>query len=142
MLTFLSIFLILFATPTPSQCNHPLPRVVHLLRPGTGSLGGPNVHGLSCLSWRLAVETDNIREWSTVPKECEHYVGNYMLGHQYRMDSAVVAHEAIAYAKGLKASQDGKDVWVFDIDETALSSLPYYATQGFGYVQSTLIHRN
>ncbi|KAL6890130.1 hypothetical protein ACP4OV_008893 [Aristida adscensionis] len=27
---------------------------------------------------------------------------------------------------------DGKEVWVFDIDETALSSLPYYATHGFG----------
>eukprot|EP00262_Sarcandra_glabra_P021156 TRINITY_DN8767_c0_g1_i2.p1 TRINITY_DN8767_c0_g1~~TRINITY_DN8767_c0_g1_i2.p1 ORF type:complete len:184 (-),score=30.64 TRINITY_DN8767_c0_g1_i2:216-767(-) len=57
-----------------------------------------------------------------------------MLGGQYRKDSKMVAYEAAAYAKGLKRGGDGKDVWVFDIDETALSNLPYYAEHGFGAV--------
>ncbi|CBI25273.3 unnamed protein product, partial [Vitis vinifera] len=55
-----------------------------------------------------------------------------MLGHQYRQDSRVVVYEAIAYAESLKLGGDGKDVWVFDIDETTLSNLPYYAENGFG----------
>ncbi|KAI4330655.1 hypothetical protein MLD38_028923 [Melastoma candidum] len=131
MLALLS-FLLVLSTAPPSLCDRPPFRVIHLLRPQTGSSDGPNVHGLSCLSWRLAVETDNIRDWDTVPMECEAYVGNYMLGHQYRKDSAAVADEAIAYAKGLEVGRDGKDVWVFDIDETSLSNLPYYAKHGFG----------
>ncbi|XP_069155369.1 acid phosphatase 1 isoform X2 [Solanum lycopersicum] len=53
--------------------------------------------------------------------------GHYMLGKQYRRDCEAVADAAIEYAKGLKLSGDGKDVWVFDVDETTLSNLPYYA---------------
>ncbi|KAK7858166.1 acid phosphatase 1 [Quercus suber] len=40
---------------------------IHLLRPQSGN----KVPGLSCLSWRLGVETRNIIGWTTVPKECE-----------------------------------------------------------------------
>ena len=58
-----------------------------------------------------------------------------MLGLQYRMDSEVVANEAILYAQSLKLAGDSKDIWVFNIDETSLSNLPYYARHGFGYVQ-------
>ncbi|KAE8655708.1 pentatricopeptide repeat-containing protein [Hibiscus syriacus] len=50
-----------------------------------------------------------------------------MLGHQYRKYSSMVANEALLYAQSLTLSGDGKDVWVFDIDETSLSNLPYYA---------------
>ena len=57
-----------------------------------------------------------------------------MLGYQYREDSKVVTNQAIVYAQSLKLKGDGKDVWVFDIDETTLSNLPYYAEHGFGYV--------
>nr|ACJ85120.1 unknown [Medicago truncatula] len=35
------------------------------------------------------------------------------------------------YARTLNL-KDGRDLWVFDIDETTLSNLPYYATHGFG----------
>ncbi|RVW89335.1 Acid phosphatase 1 [Vitis vinifera] len=104
---------------------------IHLLRPRLGS-GGHPASNLSCPSWRLAVETNNIINWETVPQACESYVGHYMLGHQYRQDSRVVVYEAIAYAESLKLGGDGKDVWVFDIDETTLSNLPYYAENGFG----------
>lgn len=57
-----------------------------------------------------------------------------MLGFQYRQDSKLVAREAYVYAKTLNLTGDGTDIWVFDIDETSLSNLPYYAQHGFGYV--------
>ncbi|CAL4910000.1 unnamed protein product [Urochloa decumbens] len=109
--------------------------VIHALRPLAGSGGHLGRHGgVPCDSWRLAVEAYNMRDWRTVPASCEGYVGNYMLGGHYRRDSAVVVDEAVAYAEGLKLGGKGKEVWVFDIDETSLSNLPYYATHGFGYV--------
>ncbi|XP_052183015.1 stem 28 kDa glycoprotein-like isoform X2 [Diospyros lotus] len=104
---------------------------VHPLRPRSGAGGSP-IPGLSCLSWRLGVETHNIIEWKTVPLACKDYVGHYMLGYQYRKDSRAVAVAALLYAQSLKLAGDGKDVWVFDIDETALSNLPYFAHHGFG----------
>ncbi|GMN37110.1 hypothetical protein TIFTF001_006543 [Ficus carica] len=104
---------------------------IHLLRPKLGA-GGSFIDGVSCLSWRFGVETNNIIDWKTVPEECEDYVGNYMLGDQYRNDSQVVTREAFRYAKSLNLTNDGKNVWVFDIDETTLSNLPYYAKHGFG----------
>ncbi|XP_009776612.1 acid phosphatase 1-like [Nicotiana tabacum] len=99
---------------------------IHRLRPQTGS-AGYRVPQLDCLSWRLAVETNNLQNWKLVPISCENYIGHYMLGKQYRHDCEAVANAAIEYAKSLKLSGDGKDVWVFDIDETTLSNLPYYA---------------
>ncbi|VAI25522.1 unnamed protein product [Triticum turgidum subsp. durum] len=42
------------------------------------------------------------------------------------------AWEAVAYVDSLKLAGNGKEVWVFDIDETTLSNLPYYAKHGFG----------
>ncbi|XP_060219001.1 acid phosphatase 1-like [Lycium barbarum] len=99
---------------------------IHRLRPQTGT-AGHRVPQLDCLSWRLAVETNNLQNWKLVPSACENYVGHYMLGKQYRHDCEFVAKTAIEYAKGLKLSGDGKDVWVFDIDETTLSNMPYYA---------------
>nr|GMD30457.1 acid phosphatase 1-like [Ipomoea batatas]GMD37242.1 acid phosphatase 1-like [Ipomoea batatas] len=99
---------------------------IHRLRPQTGS-AGHRVPQIDCLSWRLGVETNNIRDWRLVPSECENYVGHYMLGQQYRDDCEVVADAAIEYANGLTLSGDGTEIWVFDIDETTLSNIPYYA---------------
>nr|GMD38725.1 acid phosphatase 1-like [Ipomoea batatas] len=73
---------------------------IHRLRPQTGS-AGHRVPQIDCLSWRLGVETNNIRDWRLVPSECENYVGHYMLGEQYRDDCEVVADAAIEYANGL-----------------------------------------
>lgn len=75
-----------------------------------------------------------MRDWNTVPEHCERYVGNYMMGGHYRADSRAVIDEAVAYAASLNLSGTGKEVWVFDVDETTLSNLPYYAKHGFGYV--------
>lgn len=103
------------------------------LKSGSGSEGAA-VQGINCASWRLAVEARNIIEWKTVPEECEGYMGHYMVGQQYRQDSKAVCREAYFYARKLNLTGDGKNLWVFDIDETSLSNLPYYAKHGFGYV--------
>ncbi|KAM0944702.1 putative Acid phosphatase [Dioscorea sansibarensis] len=104
---------------------------VHFLRPISDSDLHP-ADGVSCESWQFGIETNNIRDWEHVPTMCEDYVGHYMLGGHYRADSAVVVAEAINYAEALELVGDGKDVWVFDVDETTLSNLPYYAANGFG----------
>ncbi|KAG6395763.1 hypothetical protein SASPL_141887 [Salvia splendens] len=118
---FLYIALTLLTTSQAAE-----PSQIRLLRPRFGS-GGRRVEGLDCLSWRLAVETNNLRSWKVVPQSCEDYVGNYMLCRQYRRDIEVVAEAAVEYAKSIQGAGDGKDLWVFDIDETSLSNLPYYA---------------
>lgn len=87
---------------------------------------------LQCTSWRFGVEANNLNPWKTVPLECGEYVKDYMLGRAYRLDLETVSNEAGVYAKSLKLSGDGKDIWVFDIDETLLSHLPYYADHGYG----------
>jgi len=122
------------ATGMLSEIDDGMP-LIHMLRPllhSGGHLGRRG--GVPCDSWRFAVETNTLRDWETVPARCEKYVGNYMLGGHYRSDSRAVVDEAIAYAEGLKLSGEGKEVWVFDVDETTLSNLPYYAEHGFGYV--------
>ncbi|KAJ4718004.1 acid phosphatase 1-like [Melia azedarach] len=128
-----SPFFILLATllATSHGFDFDITHQIHPLRPQSGARS-TDVPGLSCQSWRFGVETNNIRGWKTVPDKCEGYVGHYMLGQQYRKDSEVVANEAILYAQSLKLAGDGKDIWVFDIDETSLSNLPYYAKHGFG----------
>lgn len=45
-------------------------------------------------------------------------------------DSEVVADDSIEFVKSVELT--GKDAWVFDIDETLLSNVPYYALNGFG----------
>ncbi|CAI0449644.1 unnamed protein product [Linum tenue] len=87
---------------------------------------------LQCTSWRVAGEANNLNPWKTIPDECLEYVRGYVNGKGYLVDLQRVAEEAVAYAKGLQLQGDGKDVWVFDIDETLLSNLPYYKDHGYG----------
>ncbi|CAK9150569.1 unnamed protein product [Ilex paraguariensis] len=112
------------------------PRQIHLLRRNSGA-SGHWISGIDCLSWRFGVETNTIQGWRLVPKNCKDYVGHYMLGKQYREDCDVVAKAALEYAKSLKLAGDGKDVWVLDIDETALSNLPYYARSDVAFGQDS-----
>ncbi|KAK7294274.1 hypothetical protein RJT34_17161 [Clitoria ternatea] len=93
-------------------------------------LGGHYIPDVSCQSWRLGVEAHNVINWKTVPQECETYIGNYMVGDQYRSDSKTVNREGYLYARTLNITN--YDIWVFDVDETTLSNLPYYAQHGFG----------
>lgn len=89
---------------------------------------------LECTSWRFAVESNNLSPWRSVPEECGDYVREYMIGKGYKIDVDRVSKEAGVYAKSVELRGDGKDVWVFDVDETLLSNLPYYAVHGYGYV--------
>lgn len=85
-----------------------------------------------CESWKLAVETNNAGVWDVVPKRCVNFVKEYMTGEHYRSDSEVISEYALEYAKTVSIAGDGKDAWVFNIDETLLTNLPYYAKHGFG----------
>ncbi|XAR66103.1 Acid phosphatase [Bertholletia excelsa] len=87
---------------------------------------------LQCTSWRFAVETNNLSPWKTIPPECADYVKEYMMGRAYRIDLERVSNEAGEFANSIKLGEDGKDAWVFDIDETLLSNLPYYTEHGYG----------
>ena len=128
-MTFTFFFLLLTIVTAAALPNNE----IHLLKPHSGSAGHKHSK-LNCLSWRLAVETNNLRNWTQVPATCEDYVGHYMLGKQYRQDGDLVAYAAYEYAKGLNLAKDGKDIWIFDVDETTLSNVPYYArdTVAFG----------
>ncbi|KAK4280960.1 hypothetical protein QN277_012511 [Acacia crassicarpa] len=85
-----------------------------------------------CDSWRLSVETNNAGIWERIPARCERFVEDYMDGERYLSDSDVIAGFSSAFANNVKLGADGRDAWVFDIDETLLSNLPYYESHGFG----------
>ncbi|XP_062227980.1 acid phosphatase 1-like [Phragmites australis] len=85
-----------------------------------------------CASWRLAVEANNLAPWRAVPVECAAHVREYVTGTAYRYDLELVARESSAYARGAALGGHGRDAWVFDVDETLLSNLPYYAEHGYG----------
>ncbi|KAJ3672556.1 hypothetical protein LUZ60_007277 [Juncus effusus] len=87
---------------------------------------------LRCESWRFAVEANNLAPWRMVPPECGEYVREYVTGKAYRFDLEMVAREALIHAKTVEVRGDGLDAWVFDVDETLLSNLPYYNDHGFG----------
>lgn len=87
---------------------------------------------LQCTTWRFAVEANNLNPWKTIPRECLEYVRDYMMGRGYRHDLERVSNEAGVYAKSVELRGDGKDAWIFDIDETLLSNLPYYQEHGYG----------
>lgn len=78
------------------------------------------------------MEANNLAPWRTIPPDCADYVKDYMVGKRYRFDLERVAMEAAAYARSVELVGDGMDAWVFDVDETLLSNLPYYADHRFG----------
>lgn len=86
-----------------------------------------------CESWRINVELNNIRGFSVVPQECVEHVKKYMTSSQYKADSVRAVEEIRLYLSGCCTLKgDGKDSWIFDIDETLLSTIPYYKKHGFG----------
>lgn len=77
-------------------------------------------------------EANNLSPWKTIPSECAEYIKNYMMGRAYIVDLEMVSKEAWDYAKATALGDDGMDAWVFDIDETLLSNLPYYTQHQYG----------
>ncbi|KNA20723.1 hypothetical protein SOVF_049830 [Spinacia oleracea] len=121
------LLLISLLSFTPSQSLSP---ENHLLLPSNRKLGKDDQ--LFCESWRFSVETNDAGIWSTIPSRCFDFVKNYITGDHYLLDSKIVAEDELEFAKSVNVSGDGKDAWVFDVDETLLFNIPYYETHGYG----------
>ncbi|XP_074591890.1 acid phosphatase 1-like [Curcuma longa] len=130
LLISLFAFTVTFAS---ADAYHSLLRML----PGGRTLSRPaGVGGAAndylCGGWRLSVETNNAGPWYSIPSKCIGYVKKYFDGDQYYSDSKVVAADSLNFAATVTIEGDGKDIWIFDIDETLLSNLPYYALHGYG----------
>nr|VDD24967.1 unnamed protein product [Brassica oleracea] len=98
---------------------------------GVATLKDPNLTGY-CESWRINVELHNIRDFTVVPQECVWFVQKYMTSSQYEDDVERAVDEAILYLGKTcceKKKCDGMDAWIFDIDDTLLSTIPYHQGQ-------------
>lgn len=87
-----------------------------------------------CLSWRLAVETNNELPWRTVPNKCSQYVEDYLIHGQYERDLELIMEQALDYVNGISIVGDGKDAWILDVDDTCISNIYYYKSKNYGYV--------
>lgn len=85
---------------------------------------------VKCASRRLAVEAHNLIGFETIPEYCEEPTANYLHNGQYQSDSKFVNQQAYFYAKTLTVRDN--DIWVFSIDGTLLSNIPYYSENGYG----------
>ncbi|XP_044462509.1 acid phosphatase 1 isoform X2 [Mangifera indica] len=85
-----------------------------------------------CLSWRLAVEANNVRAWRTVPTQCLRYIETYMTGGQYDRDVELIAEQILLYATEITVSDDGLDAWILDVDDTCISNILYYREKRYG----------
>lgn len=131
---FSSIILLVYVAATVLSISEGSERIHSLIRqPVAGTVSAESdPAGFSCLSWRFGVETKNIRDLPTVPKVCQHYLADYMLGDQFLQDSKVVTEEAFKYAKTVKLAGDGKDIWILDVDDSLITHVDFYAQNGFG----------
>nr|GEZ00834.1 60S ribosomal protein L23 [Tanacetum cinerariifolium] len=65
--------------------------------------------------------------------ECASYIGKYMAGSQFKIDSEATIDECTLYLNTLcDLKNDGKDAWIFDIDDTLLSLVSYYKKHNYG----------
>ncbi|XP_073103196.1 acid phosphatase 1 isoform X3 [Elaeis guineensis] len=88
-----------------------------------------------CESWRINVELNNIRGFDVVPGECVGYIGKYMTSTQYKVDVQRAAEQTTLFlTNNFRLGADGKDAWIFDIDDTLLSTVPYFKKHQHGAV--------
>ncbi|MBA0821983.1 hypothetical protein Goarm_018806 [Gossypium armourianum] len=86
-----------------------------------------------CESWRINVELNNIREFDVVPQECVAHIKKYMTSSQYDADCQRAIEEVTLYlSRCCSLKGDGKDAWIFDVDDTLISTIPYFKKHGFG----------
>uniref|UniRef100_A0A1J3IJB0 Acid phosphatase 1 n=1 Tax=Noccaea caerulescens TaxID=107243 RepID=A0A1J3IJB0_NOCCA len=85
-----------------------------------------------CLSWRLAIETNNVRMWRSVPLQCMRYVELYMLAGQYDRDVQLIVEQINVYLNEILLPGDGMDAWILDVDDTCFSNLFYYRLKRYG----------
>ncbi|KAF2314012.1 hypothetical protein GH714_021513 [Hevea brasiliensis] len=87
----------------------------------------------------MNVELHNIQNFQVVPQECVSYIGKYVTSTQYQVDSERTIEECLVYlSTGCTLNKDGRDVWLFDIDDTLLSTVPYFKKHQFGGEQLNL----
>jgi acid phosphatase len=86
----------------------------------------------SCSSFFYNSQVNNLQGWLEVPEECEGMVAHYMNHGQYDVDADGVVTAMADYLSDVVPQGDGMDVVIFDIDETALSNLPYYQQHRYG----------
>ncbi|KAJ6771425.1 ACID PHOSPHATASE-LIKE PROTEIN [Salix koriyanagi] len=85
-----------------------------------------------CEGWRINVELHNIQGFAVVPEECVSYIGKYVTSIQYKVDSERTIEECRLYlSTSCPLKKDGKDAWLFDIDDTLLSTVPYFKKHHF-----------
>lgn len=87
-----------------------------------------------CESWRSNVELNNVRDFEVVPQECINHIKKYMTSSQYTADSERAIEEVKLYLTSCCCSLegDGTHAWIFDVDDTLLSNIPFYKKHAFG----------
>ncbi|WOK96978.1 acid phosphatase 1-like [Canna indica] len=126
---FLLLIFLLISISAAADRSHSLLRTVPDVAAPADAAADDRLY---CGSWWFSVETNNARFWRMVPPRCRGFVEEYMSGDRYASDSYAVAAESLAFAESVRIADDGKDAWVFDVDETLLSNIPYYAVNGYG----------
>eukprot|EP00252_Welwitschia_mirabilis_P018497 TRINITY_DN4111_c0_g1_i12.p1 TRINITY_DN4111_c0_g1~~TRINITY_DN4111_c0_g1_i12.p1 ORF type:complete len:323 (+),score=48.21 TRINITY_DN4111_c0_g1_i12:367-1335(+) len=81
----------------------------------------------TCKSVILNFELNNLQN-ATVLRDCHDYLLHYMKNGQYESDVEGAIMAAEAYWSSVIPNIDGLDAIIMDIDETALSNLPHYAS--------------
>ncbi|XP_043722793.1 acid phosphatase 1-like [Telopea speciosissima] len=80
-----------------------------------------------CEAWRINAELHNIRNFEIIPEECTNYIGKYMSSTQYKVDSEMALEECTIYLSNTFTSTgDDRDSWIFGVDDTLLSNVPYF----------------
>ncbi|XP_054803861.1 acid phosphatase 1-like [Prosopis cineraria] len=98
-----------------------------------GSSGSSSTLKRYCESWRMNVEVNNIKGFSVVPQECVAHVNKYMTSSQYKSDCETAVEQVRLYLSSCCSIKgDARDAWIFDIDDTLLSTVPYFKIHGFG----------
>ncbi|CAH2058806.1 unnamed protein product [Thlaspi arvense] len=95
-------------------------------------MDGNNPTNSYCLSWRLAIETNNVRAWRIVPLQCMRYVEVYMLAGQYDRDVQLIVEHINVYLNEIVLPGDGMDAWILDVDDTCFSNVFYYRLKRYG----------
>ncbi|XP_020276415.1 acid phosphatase 1-like isoform X1 [Asparagus officinalis] len=96
-----------------------------------------------CESWKLNVELHNVRDFDEVPAECVDIISKYLSSSQFKADVQRVADESTLFlTEAFALGGDGKDAWIFDVDDTLLSNVPYYKKINFGFDPCSSLEAN
>ncbi|KAJ7570311.1 hypothetical protein O6H91_01G114500 [Diphasiastrum complanatum] len=89
-----------------------------------------------CASFTRNVEVNNLNGWS-LPKDCESFVSEYINGGQYYSDIEKTVKVVTDYLTSVVLEANTLDALVLDVDETALSNVPYYAAHGYRNIETS-----